>query len=178
MSAKKGSPMRVGIALGSNLGDRVGQLRAAVAAIRAFAEPPILLSHVYETAPVDCPPGSPAFLNAAMEIGFSGGIHDLLRHLQAIEQAQDRPAIHGRNTPRTVDLDILYANDLALETPELTLPHPRLMERVFVLRPLCDFAPNRTLPGQLTSFATQLNHLSDSSVTQLDTNLDTEICEK
>lgn len=170
--------MRVGIALGSNLGDRAARLRAAVAAIRAFAEPPILLSHVYETAPVDCPPGSPAFLNAAMEIGFSGEIHDLLHRLQAIEQAQDRPAMHGRNTPRTVDLDILYADDLTLETPELTLPHPRLMERAFVLRPLCDFAPNRTLPGHVSSFATQLNQLSDCVVIQTDANLDTEFCEK
>jgi len=170
--------MRVGIALGSNLGNRAAQLRAAVAAIRAFAEPPILLSHVYETAPVDCPPGSPAFLNAAMEIGFSGEIHDLLLRLQAIEQAQDRPAVHGRNSPRTVDLDILYADNLTLETPELTLPHPRLMERAFVLRPLCDFAPNRMLPGHAVTFIIQLNQLSDSPVIQTDTSLDTEFCEK
>ena len=170
--------MRVGIALGSNLGDRAAQLRAAVAAIRAFAEPPILLSQVYETAPVDCPPGSPAFLNAAMEIGFSGEIHDLLLRLQAIEQAQDRPAVHGRNSPRTVDLDILYADDLTLETPELTLPHPRLMERAFVLRPLCDFAPNRMLPGRTATFASHLSKLSHSCVIQTDTNLDTEFCEK
>jgi 2-amino-4-hydroxy-6-hydroxymethyldihydropteridine diphosphokinase len=170
--------MRVGIALGSNLGNRAAQLRAAVAAIHVFAEPPILLSHVYETAPVDCPPGSPAFLNAAVEIGFSGKIHDLLRRLQSIEQAQDRPSVHGRNTPRTVDLDILYADDLTLETPELTLPHPRLMERAFVLRPLCDFAPNRILPGHTINFITQLNHLSDSTVIQRDTTLDTEFCEK
>lgn len=169
--------MRVGIALGSNLGDRAARLRAALEAIRAFADPPILVSRVYETAPVDCPPGSPAFLNAAIEIGFSGEIHDLLRRLQAIEQAQDRPAIHGRNTPRTVDLDILYADDLTLDTPALTVPHPRLMDRAFVLRPLCDIAPGRRLLGQTNTFSEQNAKNMDSSVIQTDVNLDTEFTE-
>jgi 2-amino-4-hydroxy-6-hydroxymethyldihydropteridine diphosphokinase len=167
--------MRVGIALGSNLGDRAEQLRAAVAAICSFAEPPILLSRVYETAPVDCPPGSPAFLNAAMELGFSGQIYDLLDRLQSIEQAQDRPATRGRNAPRTVDLDILYADDLILEAPRLTIPHPRLMARAFVLYPLCDIAPHRRLPGHAKSFEEQLRELSDSAVVQADMNLDPQI---
>jgi 2-amino-4-hydroxy-6-hydroxymethyldihydropteridine diphosphokinase len=170
--------MRVGIALGSNLGDRAAQLRAAVAAIRKFAEPPILLSRVYETAPVDCPPGSPAFLNAAMEIGFSGDIHDLLHRLKAIEQAQDRPAVHGRNTPRTVDLDILYADDLTLDTPELTVPHPRLMDRAFVLRPLCDIAPTRRLPSHANTLSEQSSQHSDSSIAETNVNLDTEFSEQ
>jgi 2-amino-4-hydroxy-6-hydroxymethyldihydropteridine diphosphokinase len=169
--------MRVGIALGSNLGDRAARLRAAVAAIRAFAEPPILVSRVYETAPVDCPPGSPAFLNAAIEISFFGEIHDLLHRLQSIEQAQDRPAVHGRNTPRTVDLDLLYADDLTLDTPNLTLPHPRLMDRSFVLRPLCDIAPNRRLPSQTNTFSEQNANNPDSSIIQIDVNLDTEFRE-
>jgi len=152
--------MRVGIALGSNLGDRVAHLRSAAAAVRALGIPPILTSRVYETAPVDCPPDSPAFLNAAMEIGYSGDLRDLIRDLQAVELAHQRPTDHGRNTPRTVDLDILYADELILETPELTLPHPRLMERMFVLRPLCDFAPTRQLPGETETFTARLASLS------------------
>ena len=152
--------MRVGIALGSNLGDRVAHLRSAAAAVRALGAAPILTSRIYETTPVDCPPGSPAFLNAAMEIGYSGDLRDLIRDLQAVERAHQRPADHGRNAPRTVDLDILYADELILETPELTLPHPRLMERMFVLRPLCDFAPHRRLPGETETFAARLASLS------------------
>jgi 2-amino-4-hydroxy-6-hydroxymethyldihydropteridine diphosphokinase len=161
--------MRVGIALGSNLGDRIAHLRSAAAAVRALGAPPILTSRIYETAPVDCPPGSPAFLNAAMEIGYSGDLHDLIRSLQAVERAHQRPAEHGRNTPRTVDLDILYADELSLKTPELTLPHPRLMERMFVLRPLCDFAPDRQLPGETETFAARLASLSARSKELIDT---------
>jgi len=145
--------MRVGIALGSNLGDRAGHLRAAVAAIREFAELPVLVSRVYETEPVDCPPGSPAFLNAAIEIGYSGDLHALLERLQTIERAHGRPAAHGWNTPRTVDLDILYAGDLTIDTPALKLPHPRLLSRPFVLLPLNDIIPNGKLPGSVTTFS-------------------------
>jgi 2-amino-4-hydroxy-6-hydroxymethyldihydropteridine diphosphokinase len=155
--------MRVGIALGSNLGDRIAHLRSAAAAVSALGEPPILSSRIYETAPVDCPADSPAFLNAAMEIGFSGDLHDLMRSLQAIEQAHDRPAAHDRNTPRTVDLDILYADDLVLESRELKIPHPRLMDRMFVLSPLCDFAPNRRLPREPRTFSAQLSILKARS---------------
>ncbi len=144
--------MRVGIALGSNLGDRVARLRAAVAAIRAFADSPVLISRLYETEPVNCPPGSPAFLNAALEIGYCGELPDLLERLQTIERQNDRPRIHGRNTPRTVDLDILYADEQTLELPGLKLPHPRLMDRLFVLSPLCDIVPERKLPGANQTF--------------------------
>lgn len=145
--------MRVGIALGSNLGDRAAHLRAAVEAIRRIAEPPVLVSRVYETAPVDCPPDSPSFLNAAVEIGYSGDPVELLRRLQAIEQEMGRPAIRGRNTPRTLDLDILHAGDLTLDTPLLKLPHPRLAQRAFVLLPLNDITPNLKIPGSKTTIS-------------------------
>jgi 2-amino-4-hydroxy-6-hydroxymethyldihydropteridine diphosphokinase len=151
--------MRVGIALGSNLGDRVAYLRAAAAAIRRLAEPPVLVSRVYETAPVDCPPGSPSFLNAAMEIGYSGSLADLLAQLQAIEQANARPAAHDRNSPRTVDLDILYADNEVVNEPNLILPHPRITERLFVLQPLSDIVPNRQLPGSTTTIAERAKKL-------------------
>ncbi|HEY8901432.1 MAG TPA: 2-amino-4-hydroxy-6-hydroxymethyldihydropteridine diphosphokinase [Chthoniobacterales bacterium] len=151
--------MRAGIALGSNLGDRVAHLQAAVAAIRTFAEPPVLVSRIYETPPVDCPADSPMFLNAAIEIGFSGEPRDLLQRLQAIEQFHDRPANHGRNTPRTVDLDILYADDLELHEPDLELPHPRLMDRLFVLMPLGDIVPNRHFAKEGPSVAQQRDRL-------------------
>ena len=139
--------MRVGIALGSNLGDRACHLHAAIRAIRNFAEEPVLVSRVYETEPIDCPPGSPAFLNAAMEIGWSGGLPELLQKLQAIEREQGRPSVHARNAPRPLDLDILYADELTVCTPELEVPHPRWMRRAFVVLPLADIVPNLRLPN-------------------------------
>lgn len=149
--------MRVGIALGSNLGDRMAHLRNALSAIQKVAEPPILISFVYETEPVDCPEGSPAFLNAAVEIGYSGDIHRLFRQLQDIEQTEGRPLLRDRNAPRPLDLDLLYVDDLVLDSPTLKLPHPRLMERAFVLRALVDIVPNRKLPQSQITFSDRLN---------------------
>ncbi len=156
--------MRVGIALGSNLGDRVAHLQAAVTAIRKFAEPPVLISRVYETEPVDCPPDSPAFLNAAIEIGYSGDLRQLLTRLQGLEQASGRPILRSRNAPRALDLDILYADDLILDWPDLQLPHPRLMSRVFVLTPLADIVPNRKLPGAQITFSESIDAMIFSKI--------------
>lgn len=141
--------MRVGIALGSNLGDRGAHLQAALDAIRKFAEAPVKISRVYETTPVDCPAGSPSFLNAAIEIGWSGELSALLARLQAVENGQGRPAVHARNSPRTVDLDILYADELFIALPRLQVPHPRMTERAFVLLPLSDILGSARIPGHL-----------------------------
>jgi 2-amino-4-hydroxy-6-hydroxymethyldihydropteridine diphosphokinase len=142
--------MRVGIALGSNLDDRLENLRAARRHLFALHEDraPFLCSRIYETEPVDCPPGSPAFLNAAIELACTIPPLDLLKKLQRLEQILGRPANHAHHAPRTIDLDILYYDNLAFALPELTLPHPRITERGFVLTPLADIAPDRILPGQ------------------------------
>lgn len=141
--------MRVGIALGSNLDDRLQNLRAARDRIFSLHEDrgPFLCSRIFETEPIDCPPGTPAFLNAALEFACTRPPLDLLAELQRIEELLGRPRKHGHHTPRTVDLDILYYDNLAFELPELTLPHPRMAERVFVLAPLADVAPQKILPG-------------------------------
>ncbi len=139
---------RVGISLGSNLGDRPAHLRAAVAALeRVRNSPHLLLSSVYETDPVDCPPGSGAFLNAVIEIETGYSPLDLLAHTQAIERELGRPSLHQRNAPRTVDLDLLYYDQVRLAEPDLTLPHPRMWERVFVLTPLAEIRPDLVPPG-------------------------------
>lgn len=156
--------MRVGIALGSNLGDRLANLRSAVAALREFTLPPLLASAVYETVPVDCPPGAPPFLNAAVEVGYSGDLFALLKNLQTIEVAHRRPSDHARNSPRTLDLDLLYADDLTLHSPELILPHPRLITRAFVLAPLNDIAPGRILPGLIQPISTLFAQVDSTSV--------------
>jgi 2-amino-4-hydroxy-6-hydroxymethyldihydropteridine diphosphokinase len=153
--------MRVAIALGSNLDDRLLNLRSARERLFALHEDrgPFLCSRIYETEPVDCPPGSPAFLNAAIELACTRPPLDLLAELQRIEQLLGRPREHGFHAPRTVDLDILYYDNLAFDLPELTLPHPRLAERAFVLAPLADVAPQKIVPGFRKPIAALLEKL-------------------
>jgi 2-amino-4-hydroxy-6-hydroxymethyldihydropteridine diphosphokinase len=141
--------MRFCIALGSNLGDRRQHLREAANALRTLHQPtaPFLISRVYETEPVDCAPGDPGFLNAVVELESALEPLELLARLQAIEQQLGRAQEHGRNEPRTIDLDLLFAEGVSLNLPQLVLPHPRLTERRFVLAPLCDLRPDLQLPG-------------------------------
>jgi 2-amino-4-hydroxy-6-hydroxymethyldihydropteridine diphosphokinase len=156
--------MRVGVALGSNLGDRRANLRSARNDIATFEGVllPILASAIYETEPVGCEPGAAKFLNAAMEFEYSGEARDLLRDLAAIEKRLGRPSTHARNASRTIDLDLLYFGDLEIETPELQLPHPRVTEREFVLRPLADITPDLFLPKQTESVRALLLRLPDT----------------
>ena len=153
--------MRVGIALGSNLDDRLENLRAARRHLFALHEDrgPFLCSRIYETEPVDCPPGSAPFLNAAIELACTLPPLDLLKKLQRIEQILGRPSNHVHHAPRTIDLDILYYDNLAFTLPELTLPHPRITERPFVLQPLADIAPTRILPGQTQTISALLEKI-------------------
>lgn len=141
--------MTAGIALGSNLGDRHGNLQTAKRHLFALHDGsgPFLCSRICATEPVDCPPGSPAFLNAAIELRTKLPPLDLLAELQRIEALLGRPRDHAFHAPRTIDLDILYCDNLAFTLPELQIPHPRIAERPFVLLPLADIAPERTLPG-------------------------------
>ena len=154
--------LRAGIALGSNLGDRLASLRAARAQLQNLpvAEPPLLASAVYETEPVGCETGAGAFLNAVVEIGFTGEPTELLAILRAIEQELGRPAAHEKNTSRTIDLDLLYCGSLRVDTAELQLPHPRMHERRFVLQPLAEIRPRLILPGQTESVVQLLRHLA------------------
>ncbi len=138
--------MECGIALGSNAGDRVACLSAAVALLRR-RDPLLELSPVYETEPVDCPEGSPPFLNAAAILQWDGGPEELLGFLRGIEQHLGRPAVRPRNAPRPIDLDILYAGETVSREETLILPHPRLHLRRFVLLPLAGLRPELRLPG-------------------------------
>lgn len=134
---------KVGISLGSNLGDSLALLREAVARLReAGSGGHLLVSPVYETAPVDCPPGSPPFLNATVEIETDWAPHRLLALTQGIEAGLGRPERRERNAPRPVDLDLLYYGELKLDEEDLQLPHPRMRERAFVLIPLRAIRPD------------------------------------
>lgn len=156
--------MRAAIAFGSNLGDRFALLQAARTRLTSLpgVEPSLAASSVYETEPVDCERHAPRFLNAVMEIGYDGSAHDLLRELRQIEEALGRPESHPRNASRTIDLDLLYFGDEAIDETELQLPHPRLAERRFVLEPLAEIRPDLILPGQTETVAALLKKLSQT----------------
>jgi len=140
--------MRAGIALGSNLGDKSALLNQAIGHLRKIHESgDFLVSGFHETEPVDCAPGTPAFLNAVAEIGTSLTPLELLHHLQQEEIRSGRPKNHARNASRTLDLDLLYCDEMTLDDPELELPHPRMTERSFVMEPLAEIRPDLRLPG-------------------------------
>ena len=139
--------MRTAIALGSNIGDRLENLRAARNAIidLATVKPPILSSAVYETEPVSCEPGAGKFLNAVVEFEYEGNPARLLEQLIEIEEALGRERDHPRNVSRKIDIDLLYCGDQRINDERLQLPHPRLHLRTFVLRPLADIRPDLVL---------------------------------
>ena len=163
--------MRAGVALGSNLGERLANLRNARKDIASLSGvlPPMRLSAIYETEPIGCEKGAGKFLNAVIEFGYSGEPDALLYALAAIEKMLGRPGAHARNVSRTIDLDLLYFGELVIETGQLHLPHPRIVEREFVLRPLADIRPDLVLPEQTESISALLLRLSPTAgVVRLD----------
>ncbi|WP_108471601.1 2-amino-4-hydroxy-6-hydroxymethyldihydropteridine diphosphokinase [Rhodanobacter thiooxydans] len=137
------------VALGSNLGDPRQQLLDAMEALANLPDTRLLQrSRLYRTLPwgvLEQPP----FINAAVELDTVLSPHALLNALLAIEQHAGR--VRGeRNGPRTLDLDLLHVDGVQLDDPQLTLPHPRMAERAFVLLPLHDIAPTLRLSGQTT----------------------------
>jgi len=159
--------MRSGVALGANLGDRLEALRTARDALSSWSATPeaVLSAPVYETDPVDCPDGSGAFYNSVVEIDFAGSPESLLERCTALEKAMGRPAAResdAPNAPRPIDLDILYCNRRVLATERLTLPHPRLHLRRFVLEPLSRIRPHLVLPGMTATVRELLEALQSS----------------
>ncbi len=141
--------MRTGVALGSNLGDRLAHMRAGRDLLRSLDEEPSLfgVSRVYETDPVGCAPGTEPFLNAVVEIGTGLAPSALLAELRALERRLGRADARGRNLPRALDLDIIYMGGLRIARRPVIIPHPRAHERRFVLQPLADIRPALVLPG-------------------------------
>jgi 2-amino-4-hydroxy-6-hydroxymethyldihydropteridine diphosphokinase len=132
------------IALGSNLGKRSDNLRRALELMPPEVQVEVV-SPVYESMPQP-PSPPPAYYNAVCRVATQLEPHALLRHMKDIEaRLGRRPAEHW--APRIIDLDIVLYNDAVLETPDLTVPHPRMQERAFVLRPLLDIAPEVRMPG-------------------------------
>ena len=139
---------RAVLAIGSNLGDRLGNLQGAVSSIADTPEVWVTaVSPVYETEPVDSPEGAGPFLNAIVTADTTLSAMRLLDRALAIEDAYQRERI-GVNSPRTLDVDIIVVGDRISEDPSLILPHPRAHQRGFVLRPWADIEPTAEIPGR------------------------------
>jgi 2-amino-4-hydroxy-6-hydroxymethyldihydropteridine diphosphokinase len=131
------------IAFGANLGDRLATLQSAVEALRGI-DANLAVSSVYETEPVGYL-DQPSFLNAVVRLDTDLSPRELLGELHRIENAHGR-ARSFKNAPRTLDLDLLLYDDRTIETPDLTVPHPRMVDRAFVLIPLAEIAPEVVHP--------------------------------
>jgi 2-amino-4-hydroxy-6-hydroxymethyldihydropteridine diphosphokinase len=150
------------IALGANLGDATAAIRASVKAIAHLPQTSIIkTSSIYKTAPLVLDVGTPAvtdlgsdYLNAVVEVETGLGAPALLQNLQQIEQAagRERPYL---NAPRTLDLDLLLYGSASMHSAHLTVPHPRMWQRAFVVVPLAEIAPDLVGDVQLKAVESQ-----------------------
>jgi 2-amino-4-hydroxy-6-hydroxymethyldihydropteridine diphosphokinase len=139
---------RAFVGLGANLGDRRRALRAAVDALAAEDGVEVVsVSVLRETAPVGVGQ-QPLYLNGAAELETTLTARELLDRLLAAEQRFGRVRVPGEHGPRTLDLDLLLYGDEVIDEPGLTVPHPRLHKRRFVLEPLAEVAPGLVVPGR------------------------------
>lgn len=139
---------RAFVALGSNLDDPRAQVLRGFEALARLPETELVVrSHLYRSAPWGVT-GQPEFVNAAAELETTLVAQELLDALLAIERAAGRDRSVGRWGPRVLDLDLLLYGDVSRHEPGLTLPHPHLHERAFVLLPLNDLAPDLEVPGR------------------------------
>ena len=132
------------LSLGSNVGDREANLRAALARLEAAGVRVVRRSSTYETEPQDAP-GQPWFLNLVAEAETGLLPQELLLRIGEIEAGLGRRRTQPKG-PRTIDIDILLYGDAVIETPELEIPHPRMAQRRFVLEPLAELAPGLRHP--------------------------------
>ncbi|ABB58302.1 2-amino-4-hydroxy-6-hydroxymethyldihydropteridine diphosphokinase [Synechococcus elongatus] len=155
----------IAVALGSNLGNRVKHLQQAIAQLAALSSIRRLqVSPVYQTPPVG--PPQPDYYNACAIAETCLAPHDLLQQLQAIEAAAGRERLQHWG-PRTLDLDLLLYGDRQIQTPDLTVPHPYLTQRAFVLIPLAAIAPDWVEPVTGEAIATLAQRLDSTGIERL-----------
>jgi len=152
------------LALGSNLGDRLANLKEAVASLSPQMDVKAK-SHIYETLPWGYE-DQPKFLNQAVKVQTYLEPEPLLKHIKRLEIALGRKASF-QNGPRSIDIDILFYDEIILNIPELTIPHPRLHERGFVLLPMMDIAPDLVHPLTRKSIREMLAFCNLGGITQL-----------
>jgi 2-amino-4-hydroxy-6-hydroxymethyldihydropteridine diphosphokinase len=138
------------VALGSNLGDSRKIILDAMARLQNFSSAPILKSSLWQTSPIDCPPGSPEFVNAVVGLVPQTGEtpESFLKNLRDLEKEFGRTPKKISNEPRPLDLDLIAFGSEKRNAPNLVLPHPRAHLRKFVLQPLNEIAPDLILAGQ------------------------------
>lgn len=153
------------IALGANLGDPELTFACVVPRLQSYSTTPVVASRWMRSKPVNCPPGSPDFLNGVVAIRpFPGETPEtLLEKLQALEVEFGRATKKEANESRPLDLDLIAFGNQQRESPQLTLPHPRAAQREFVLRPLAEIAPDFVLPGQKMNVVELLGKLDSAS---------------
>jgi 2-amino-4-hydroxy-6-hydroxymethyldihydropteridine diphosphokinase len=153
------------LSLGSNIGDRLANLGSAIDALAAAPVRVRNISAIYETEPVDYL-DQPWFLNCVVEAETALDPFDLLQALRGIETQMGTKKEIPKG-PRLIDLDILLYNSATISTPELQIPHPRMLLRRFVLAPLSEIAPNLTHPSWRATVSQLLARLQDPSQVRL-----------
>ena len=147
------SAVKAWLALGANLGDAQATIRQAIAAVQNWPHTRLLkASSLYRTAPVDA--DGPDYINAVLEVQTGLSPLELLHHCQLQEQAAGRQRPY-RNAPRTLDMDLVLYADQRVDLPELSVPHPRMWQRAFVLLPLAEIAPEKVSRQQLQAVLEQ-----------------------
>ncbi|MFO7821759.1 MAG: 2-amino-4-hydroxy-6-hydroxymethyldihydropteridine diphosphokinase [Lentisphaeria bacterium] len=137
----------VALGLGSNLNNRHQQLQQAIRRLDENGFAVKAQSTFYDTAPVDCVPGTPRFLNAAVIGKWRGSPEALLELCKKIETGMGRPENHSSEESRVIDIDILLFNEKEISVAGLQIPHPKMGERRFILAPLCEIAPDWFIPS-------------------------------
>lgn len=147
------APVTAYVALGANLGDARAAVSQALRDLGTLAQTSLVAaSRLYRSAPVDA--GGPDFINAVAQLQTSLSAPALLDALQALESAAGRQRPY-RHAPRTLDLDLLLYGDARIDSPRLVVPHPRMEQRAFVLRPLAELAPALVTPAVLAAVREQ-----------------------
>jgi 2-amino-4-hydroxy-6-hydroxymethyldihydropteridine diphosphokinase len=154
------------VALGSNLGKSKSIVLDAILRLEKLSNGPILKSSLWQTSPVDCPPGSSIFVNAVVGLipGKDETPESLLKKLRGLEKEFGRAPKKILNEPRPLDLDLIAFGQETRNAPDLVLPHPRAHLRKFVLQPLNEIAPDLVLTGQGRTVSRLLAELSSDEV--------------
>lgn len=146
-------PVEIFVAVGANLGDPEASVRSAIRALAGLREMQFLGgSSLYRSAPWQAQ--GPEFVNAVVHLRTALNALQVLDTLQQLEQTAGRVRSH-KNAPRSLDLDLLFYGEAKMQSPGLTLPHPRWFERAFVLWPLQELAPHKVIPAMLQAVAGQ-----------------------
>jgi 2-amino-4-hydroxy-6-hydroxymethyldihydropteridine diphosphokinase len=150
------------LALGSNLGDSQKIILDAMTRLQVLSDKPLLKSSLWQTSPVNCPPGSPKFVNAVVGLipQKNESPESLLKKMRDLEKEFGRAPKKVLNEPRPLDLDLIAFGDETRNTADLILPHPRAQLRKFVLEPLNEIAPDFILAGQGRSVSQLLAGIS------------------